>query len=1342
MNKSCIWMPTAINNKTGEEIESPLYKELLLYTNNNRSVSNKLFYAIKSEDFRNKYRLSLNEFNEVNISDILKIKDINKFISEENVLNVLNKKIGTEFKKVEFSERNNIVKNIININESSEVLGNNHIAILDSNSDGEIRIKVVKKDTNSLKKYNQMKANTQLNDYIAEMLQNNGISIIPMFEYEEKIASGITDFTTSDELANNIKTTIKLAKNELGVSALPEEFAHVVLRSLQDDSLVQRFINSIDENTAKNVLGDSYEDYIDTYLNFEDIQEEVAGRILANVLINNTEIDSNIANRAIAKIKEKYSDLDDLSLDAKQRELRNLAFNIIEKVDRERNLDIRPNPKKSSSLYQLKSKEEAMSKLAIRYKDFRDSEKRKIDVQKRTKTSKKKDKTFLENQQKLIDEMQANIAKGTVIEGISKYNQKTLALLQILESKLDTVSKATYSEEFDDIAAKTLRDIRNLTLSYSKDYNNLIDTLEEIHEEDSEFLNDTDYKILHDTTKEILSKLSELNNRYMRYAKKLFLKKLKPLIDEYNEHMPLKKRISEDTILEYINKDLSFIDRWGYAAQDSNNHLIRMFEQIKKEAQNEAKLDTLEMVKELHAAAEEYFQAGGKDFEFLYNKNKYGKKTGWIYDKYDWSSFYKERQQMLDELTLQLQEGKINKYEYINKRNAWYKANTDLKTGKPVGTKFLNPPLKPHEQKFYDVWKKIYDQCLEMLPESAMRNGQIICMPKGSYESLKSMNSVNDLTRFLSNTLKNTFQNRLDQDVYNVENTVIGYDGTIMDCLPIYYNKLPYGETYDDMTSDAVASLAAFAMMANNFNRMDEILDALELGRDVIKNIQIQETKGDKPIKETLKYKGFQVINNVFKKSGAATNFLARMEDFFAIQIYGNRARSKHITIAGKEVSLNKLASNANMLTSLYTYALNLGAGISNLTTGVSMAFAEKMAGQYFNAKEMAKGDWHFVQSMPEYIGEVGKRIKTNKLSLFIEQFDVLQDFGTQIHDIDYIKKTRIGQLVDQNALYFLSNSGELFLQSRTALALAERYKLKDSSGNEISLWEALEVEYIDPNNHNKGAKLKIKDGYRNLDGSEFSRKDIIKFSEKSKYINQRMHGIYNREDEAAAQAYATGQLVFMFKKYFIPSMQRRFQKQNYSYALQDDTEGFYLTCGRFIGQLIKDVRNNEFDIRTRWDEMTETQHKNVIRALVEASLFFVLLAFVSMKDWGDDDDELKKNFAFKTFQYQAFRLVTELQAFVFNPLRPFDIVTANLKLFDNPAAALSLSTRFSYFLDALKVWNWGDWAEEDDILKSGKFKGHSKAYRGLWYGVPFYTTIYNGLHPWELVPWYSKDVK
>jgi hypothetical protein len=135
-----------------------------------------------------------------------------------------------------------------------------------------------------------------------------------------------------------------------------------------------------------------------------------------------------------------------------------------------------------------------------------------------------------------------------------------------------------------------------------------------------------------------------------------------------------------------------------------------------------------------------------------------------------------------------------------------------------------------------------------------------------------------------------------------------------------------------------------------------------------------------------------------------------------------------------------------------------------------------------------------------------------------------------------------------------------------------------------------MEVVPIDKNNKKLGAKLQLKQGYTKEDGSAFTRDDIIAFSRKSAAINQRMYGIYNKADRDAVQRLAIGRMGIMFRKWIKPSLNRRFKSASYNMDLQTWTEGYYVTTGRFLLQLAKELRKSQFDIASDWKNLSRLE--------------------------------------------------------------------------------------------------------------------------------------------------------
>ena len=74
--------------------------------------------------------------------------------------------------------------------------------------------------------------------------------------------------------------------------------------------------------------------------------------------------------------------------------------------------------------------------------------------------------------------------------------------------------------------------------------------------------------------------------------------------------------------------------------------------------------------------------------------------------------------------------------------------------------------------------------------------------------------------------------------------------------------------------------------MANDFNEMGKVIDVLELGRDMLREREIVQVRGGKPLAEKFKSVG-RKVESVLTKSGDETRFMQRLNDFFEMQVYG-----------------------------------------------------------------------------------------------------------------------------------------------------------------------------------------------------------------------------------------------------------------------------------------------------------------------------------------------------------------------------------------------------------------------------------------------------------------------
>lgn len=577
-----------------------------------------------------------------------------------------------------------------------------------------------------------------------------------------------------------------------------------------------------------------------------------------------------------------------------------------------------------------------------------------------------------------------------------------------------------------------------------------------------------------------------------------------------------------------------------------------------------------------------------------------------------------------------------------------------------------------------------------------------------------------DMSKEFKESMKDQLVDRSDDNEFGMASDVEDFEGKKVRQIPIYYNnKL---ENPESMSTDCVSTAIAFADMAINYDEMNKVVDALEVGRDLMKDRTIGQTRSGRPLVEKVNTLGKKVSLRLNKNG--ESNFMARLNDFFDSQVYGIYMKD-----AGKigKINTNKAVFVINKMTSLNSLAVNLLSGVSTILHDITQINAEAVAGQFFSAKDLLKADRNYFSGIADSMEDVGSRVKTSKFNLFLEKFNVLQEYEEQARDNKF-DKGRFQRLMSTNTLYFLMHCGDHWGQSRIALALANAYKMKAPDGKIVGLYDALETKPIDPSNPQYGATLEVKPGYTKADGSEFTQQDISDFTRKAMAVNERMFGIYNKADRNAIQAHALGSMAIMYRKYLVPSMRRRFASADYNMDLQDYTEGYYRTTGRFLGQLFKDLKDTKLVWGTRYNELSDAEKYNIKRAVTETSQWLAMCTTVSLM--GLSHQDMKKVWNLRLLEYFATRLKTDIGSLTPTPYMISDL----WKIMKSPAAGMETLENLGGMLKAVSPAAWMT------TVNSGRFKGHSQGLKAIMSSpfVPGYATIYRAIHPEQAIQAYK----
>lgn len=307
----------------------------------------------------------------------------------------------------------------------------------------------------------------------------------------------------------------------------------------------------------------------------------------------------------------------------------------------------------------------------------------------------------------------------------------------------------------------------------------------------------------------------------------------------------------------------------------------------------------------------------------------------------------------------------------------------------------------------------------------------------------------------------------------NVKEEYIGtemkYESQRVERLPIFgVNKIAIKA---DLSSDLIGSLGAYAAMATTFDAMSSVVDALEVGRNALRNRN-----------------GFEDIP--VGKKGTDTRAFKRYEKYMKAQVYGATATYQNIVIGAKHKRrflLNKAIKTINSLGGIMFLGGNVLGGAVNTGTGVINVFKEAAVADLFNLKDWTFANaYYFKYFLPMWSTDVGKLRKNNKLSLFLEHVDFQ---GSTNRNLRNWRTTRSRLNNFMRDLMFLPySSGDHYMQAMSYLAVAHGTRLynANNTAESTNLWNAYETIDNEENGVKAGKRLQFK-GYCPTAASEMT---------------------------------------------------------------------------------------------------------------------------------------------------------------------------------------------------------------------------------------------------------------
>ena len=1363
-----------VRDKNNKIKDSRLFIDLLSLYNNDRESAKNMYLKTKNDFFIKTFDnvLTKDPYGEYTVESLLKKTDLEEVIGSKQIINNLEKKLKSIDKKNQevWKEETRdsykkTIDTIINFNNRDN-LSSQYVALLGRNVDPKtgqqlIRPIIKVRDRINTREAEQIERNRDLNKRLESILKQNGVSVGVLDDLQSRLGiNGVTDFSKATETAEGLIELINIADGQKGERVLPEEFAHFAIEALGSHPLVDRLISSlVNNNQIESILKDDYSVYYKAYNGDQTkLAKEAIGKLVAEHLLNNQPIEekpyTNLLSRVISNIKDFFKKFS-------KREIRNAIIDTdnqisaltkeLLKAGEEGNLNIR-NISTSDKYYNLEASVERDKNILTkiieneikRHKIYSDTRGLNPEQAKkeRERLHKEGKVPFSDKQEVFISDLEDSLKDNLELEGIYYFMEKALKVLNQLSKRLDSLADNTLPMNEK---ASILRDVRNYIYSYkevSRDIREAI--LDDRKSEDNRYSEKAKANL--DT---LSSLIDDLLIQYDREAMPMFVAFLKPYIGDSIE-VPFGKHkgkvMKVEKLAEMAEEDISFFDRWLDSMAESKDLVLKVFDQYNKDAKEKARVRTIDRVKLFMAEHMKAEKAGIKNFDWMFEKTKDGNRTSNYIRELNWGQFEQNKKEFFQEMREKYGKKPIGEMEVAYKKEVadWFKDNTisefNEETGQTVSRpndKYINPDfynLTPAQKEYYNAVMDFKSEMDNYLPENYTNLFNTVKIRKDIIQRLRDANGLKEGWEQIKENIKDQFIRRSDDTDIGERAVIEDFEGRRVQSLPVYYTSIKKGESENDITTDVTSSLIAYASMAIEFDEMNKVIDKMELARDMVKARRVEVKEGDNTL--VAKYKSLnRTVSAKLSKKGYDSNIAERLDKFFDMQVY-NRYMKDEGTFGSTNVDRAKTAGMINYMTAMGGLALNALAGTANIILGRNMMRVEAMGGEFFKYRNVLKADSIYGQSLPEFLGEIGDRVRTSKLALWMEKFNVMQEYEGDIKNTNFDRKTWFSRMFNQSTLFFINNCGEHWMQGRTSLAVADTIKLVDANNNEISLWDAMEVKYIDENNKELGATLEVKEGIRKKDGSSVTSQDLMNFTNKVKAINQRMHGIYNKTDKSAIQNYALGRMAMLFRRWMRPGWNRRFQSVNYNMDLQEWTEGYYNTTGKFLWSLITDMKDLRLGVATRYNALSKQELANIHRAMTEVGMLMTyILAGMFLFKPSDPDEE--RSWLSRMTEYQVRRAVTEIGVFVPGP----HMTNEGLKLVQTPAAGVTTISDLLNLVKLINPSNYEHFVGEDAVMQSGRFKGKSRAQKYLLQSplLPMYNTVTKAMHPEDLIPFYKQ---
>jgi hypothetical protein len=363
-------------------------------------------------------------------------------------------------------------------------------------------------------------------------------------------------------------------------------------------------------------------------------------------------------------------------------------------------------------------------------------------------------------------------------------------------------------------------------------------------------------------------------------------------------------------------------------------------------------------------------------------------------------------------------------------------------------------------------------------------------------------------------------------------------------------------------------------------------------------------------------------------------------------------------------ISAGKLANLISNYTSFNSMAFNRTAAIGNVTVGNAQMFIEAHGGKYYDKKTLGKAFVDYLANTPEYLKDTDRPIKSKDSQLAI-MFDAIQG---EIQDEIGRKITgnKAQKIFRKGSFFLLTSGGEHQLQITNMKAMMLSKKVKTTSGEEISLYDA----YVKDANGRIVLKSDVK----------LSDEEKSKFTRDLHGVNRALNGNYSGQTKTVLQRKWYGNLIMKFRKYLYPTYRARWASEHVDYE-RNTVEVGYLRYfyGTYLPGAVKALTEGKNGFG---EEGLKPHEVYALRKAKMETAIYLGLTLLALAMSGAGDDKKKLSDGEKALLYFMNRLQADYEIYngglpkaVIIPFKPSDASRLMPNPFEEPLRQLKNPT-------------------------------------------------------------------